>query len=167
MKKLVIIFSISFLSIVIDQLTKIYIHTSFMLGESIEVIPNFFNITFVKNPGAAFGILAESYGMLRVAMLLAVPTIVTVFIFIYIIRTYKRNYGEAVAYSFILGGAISNLVDRFRLGFVVDFLDFHYDRVYTWPAFNIADSSVFIGASLILYFSFFDKKPMKSASSIG
>ncbi len=165
MKKLLIItFGVSFISILIDQLTKIYIHSNFMLGESVEVIPNFFHITFVKNPGAAFGILAASNGFLRTAMLLVLPSLVIIFIFIYIIRNCNRKYDEAVAYSLILGGAISNLADRFRLGFVVDFLDFHYNRLYTWPAFNIADSSIFIGASILILYSLFEIKSTKSIS---
>ncbi|QDK42369.1 signal peptidase II [Bacteriovorax stolpii] len=158
-----ILVCVSFSIVLIDQFSKMYIASAFYLGESITLIPELFNITHVRNPGAAFGIFAESHPTLRSILLLGTPPIAVLLMCIFVFKNKKLTTLEIYAYSLIVGGALGNLVDRFRLGFVVDFLDFHLSRRFTWPAFNFADSFIFIGAFILIGSSF--KKSEESFSA--
>lgn len=148
--------------VAIDQLTKLYIHTSFHLGESIVVIPNFFNLTYVRNFGAAFGFLAESHPSFREAFFLAMPPI-ALLIIITILRGVKESDTKQIlALSCIFGGAIGNYIDRLRFRYVIDFLDFHVNNAYSWPAFNIADSAIVGGVCLLLLMMLLEGKQGKA-----
>lgn len=148
--------------IAIDQLTKIYVHTSFHLGESVPVIPGFFNFTYVRNFGAAFGFLAESHPSFREIFFLLMPPIALVIILM-ILRGVKDNdTKQIVALSCIFGGAIGNYIDRLRFRYVIDFLDFHIKEKYSWPAFNIADSAIVGGVCLLLLMMVLEGKHNKA-----
>lgn len=138
---------ISSVTIVIDQLTKLYIDSTFRLYQSIAVIEDFFHITYIRNPGAAFSILANADASIRVPFFLTLSLVaVTGIVFFY--RTVEDRLVQ-VALSLILGGAVGNMVDRVRLGEVVDFIDVHwYDK--HWPAFNVADSAITIGVGFLI-----------------
>jgi signal peptidase II len=132
-----------------DQFTKAYVRRSLHEYQSVEVIEGFFHITHVKNTGAAFGLLAGPSHPLR-TIFFAVIAGVAIGAILFIYRKIRDDDTlHALAFSFLLGGAAGNLVDRVWMGQVTDFLDFHwYD--YHWPAFNFADSAICGGIGLIL-----------------
>jgi signal peptidase II len=144
--------------IVIDQATKVYIMQTMRLHESIVVIPNLFSITYIRNPGAAFGILSGSSGSFRfiffgITSLFALGLLGTI-----LVRMPKDDWMGQISVVAILGGAIGNLLDRLRYGEVIDFLDVYIDT-YHWPAFNVADSAITVGVIfLILHFAFEKQK---------
>ncbi len=145
--------------ILLDQFTKGIIQSRFALGESINIIDGFFNITYVRNSGAAWGIGASSSGLIRVIFILALPVFACFFL-VYLIWTSRReNILVCTAYSLILAGAIGNLIDRFSLSYVVDFFDFYFGTSH-FPAFNVADSSITVAACFLVLMSFkSSKKP--------
>lgn len=122
----------------------------FEYGESIKIIQNFFNLTYVRNTGAAFGFLASADPTFRVPFFLIIP-IVAMIVLGFLYRDLPKNAKwRTLALGLVSGGAIGNLIDRIRLGYVVDFLDFHYMNKYYFPAFNVADTAICIGVSLLL-----------------
>ncbi|WP_347357648.1 signal peptidase II [Bdellovibrio sp.] len=144
--------------VAMDQLVKVYVHTHFHLGESVIVIPNFFNLTYVRNFGAAFGFLAESHPSFREIFFLSMPPIALVII-LGILRGVKdTDTKQIIALSSIFGGAIGNYIDRVRFRYVIDFLDFHLYNRWSWPAFNIADMAIVGGVGLLLLLMFLENK---------
>jgi len=140
--------------LVLDQASKLYVIANFNLYESINVMP-MFNLTYVRNEGAAFSFLADSGGWQRWFFTAIAITISGVLL--YWLRGLRANEKlMSIAYSLVLSGAIGNLIDRVSYGYVVDFLDVYYDS-YRWPAFNIADAAICIGAALIIYDAFTNK----------
>jgi signal peptidase II len=136
------------LIVLLDQVTKLYVDASMPLHESIPVIPGFFSITHIRNPGAAFGFLAEASPLFR-SVFFVVVTILAISLVLHYI--WKSNDGETLltfGLSLILAGAVGNLIDRVRLGEVIDFLDI-YIGAYHWPAFNVADSAISVGAVIL------------------
>lgn len=159
-KLLIAIFSL----IILDQMTKAYIQQNFSLGETMSVIDGLFNITYVRNPGAAFGFLANAHSNIRKPLFLFLP-VVACFWLVYLIWK-ERNVPNpllSVAYSLILAGAIGNLWDRFTLDYVVDFLDFYMGTSH-FPAFNVADSAITVAAGLLII-DFFKNIPAKKDES--
>jgi signal peptidase II len=166
MKKYLILLALGGFVICLDQLTKIYIHTQFQHGESISVIHNFFNITYVRNPGAAFGFLRDAHETLRTLFFLSVPPIAALIIVFMIRSTPMSDLLTIVSLSLIFGGAIGNYIDRLWHGFVVDFLDFHYKGMWSYPAFNVADIAIVTGICLMLLMEVMralNEKKMKKA----
>ncbi len=153
-KKVMFLISIAGLFIALDQLTKLYIHTHYQLSESLTIIPGFFNITYVKNPGAAFGFLASSNPFFRDAFFLIIPPVALVIIMMILRTVHQNDRIQIVALSCVFGGAIGNYIDRLRLRYVIDFLDFHYRNIYSWPAFNIADVAIVTGICMLFLLSF-------------
>ena len=151
--------------VVIDQATKTYIHTQFGLGETLRVIDGYFNITYVRNTGAAFGMLADAPETFRKIFFLSVPLIAVVVIFFMLKTTPAEDRVQVYALSAIAGGALGNYVDRLKHGFVVDFLDFHFKHHYTWPAFNIADSAIVCGVIALGGLIIRDMKREKAAKA--
>lgn len=145
-------------SVALDQLTKLYVHTHFQLSESITVIPNYFNITYVRNPGAAFGFLAETNPQFRELFFLSIPPIVMLIIFFILRGVSDKDRWQVFALSSIFGGAIGNYIDRIRFRYVIDFLDFHYQGKYSWPAFNIADSAIVLGVTILTILMWTERK---------
>jgi signal peptidase II len=141
-----ILLTISALVLVLDQATKLYIDRSMALHSSIPVIEQFFNITYLRNKGAAFGILANS--SFRLPFFILVSAVAVCVIVVVIKRLREDQKLAAVSLSLIFSGALGNLIDRVRLGEVIDFLDAHwYD--HHWPAFNVADSAICVGVFLL------------------
>ncbi|BAI80655.1 lipoprotein signal peptidase II [Deferribacter desulfuricans SSM1] len=146
--------------ILLDQYTKYIIKTNFELFEVKPIIKGFFNLTYILNPGAAFGFLAkldESYRQIFFVLI----TIIAIFIVIYLFVKENRSLLRKISYSLILGGAFGNFIDRLIIGKVVDFLDF-YVGSYHWPAFNIADSAISVGIFFLLLDIIFDKRREES-----
>ena len=140
--------------IVLDQATKYWITQSMRLHESIPVVPNLFSFTYIRNPGAAFGLLAGSSNAFRtvffgVTSLFALALLGTI-----LMRLPHKDWIGQVSIAGILGGAIGNLIDRLRFGEVIDFLDVYLES-YHWPAFNVADSAISVGVVCrIIHFAF-------------
>ena len=137
--------------VILDQLTKFIVDRSMPLHHSISIIDGIFNLTYVRNTGAAFGIFAGSAEVFRRPFLIVVSILASVFIISMMKRLAETETGLITGLSFILGGAIGNLIDRVCYGEVIDFLDVYW-RNYHWPAFNIADSFITIGVGTMLYF---------------
>ncbi|WP_371195812.1 signal peptidase II [Glaciecola sp. SC05] len=146
---------ISIIAIVLDQSTKQAVMNSMDLYQSIQILP-FFNMTYVHNYGAAFSILYDAGGWQRY-FLSALAIIVSGVIVWWLRQSTKEQVLLPVAFSFILGGALGNVLDRILHGYVIDFLDFYYGS-YHWPAFNVADSAIFIGAGLLIIDMFINKE---------
>jgi signal peptidase II len=139
----------------IDQATKDYVVRTMDLYYSIPVVDNFFNITYLRNKGAAFGIFANSSFRLP---LLILASVVAVAALIAVFRKLRADdYFSAISLTFILSGAIGNLIDRVRLGEVTDFLDVYW-RGYHWPAFNFADSAICLGVVLVVLGNIINEK---------
>jgi signal peptidase II len=130
----------------LDQASKAVIERFFFLHESSEVIPGFFNLTYVRNRGAAFGMFGTLPWAATIFVIIALIAIVIILLYIRQIKA--REVWTPACFALILTGAVGNLIDRFRLGSVVDFLDFYY-RGWHWPAFNVADSCITIGVILL------------------
>ncbi len=136
--------------LVLDQITKAIVHQTVGLYHSIEVIPHFAHITYLRNTGAAFGFLAGDRSPLRVVFFLIVSAI-AIGCISYLLKTVRpQQKGLLVSLSLILGGALGNMVDRIRMGEVIDFIDLHWYHVH-WPAFNVADSAISIGVVLLFF----------------
>lgn len=166
-KKYIWLVLVSGLLVALDQLVKAYIHTHFHLGESVSVIPNFFNLTYVRNFGAAFGFLAESHPSFRELFFLSMPPIALVII-LGILRGVKDDdTKQIIALSSIFGGAIGNYIDRIRFRYVIDFLDFHIYNRWSWPAFNIADMAIVGGVGLLLLLMFLENKKKEKEEGAG
>ncbi len=136
------------LTLILDRWSKGLIQDRFGLSESISVIDGFFNITYVRNTGVAFGIFSSISSPAK-AMLLSVFTgFAAVVVIAYSFRSSVRNRLLQIALGLILGGALGNLYDRLAYGYVVDFLEF-YIGDYHWPSFNVADSAITTGVVLL------------------
>ena len=135
--------------LILDQLTKLLIIRFFPLFAVQEVIPGFFNLVHARNTGAAFSLLAGANTFWRQAMFVSLTIVVLVILLSAYGKLRSDDYWTKTAYALISGGALGNLVDRVRLGEVVDFLDF-YVGSYHWPAFNVADSAISVGACMLL-----------------
>ena len=132
-----------------DQITKSYVHRTLYEFQSVEIIKDFFHITYVRNTGAAFGLLAGPAHPLRTTLFVVISGVAIGVILLIYRKIEDDDTLHALAFSFLLGGAVGNLVDRVWMGQVIDFLDFHwYD--HHWPAFNFADSAICGGIGLIL-----------------
>lgn len=158
--RLLILGAVSFIIIIFDQVTKYFVHTKMFWGQSIAILPPIFSFTYVRNKGAAFGLFQKSPAYFREPFLLIVPIIAFIILLIIIVRSKPYEKIETICFSLISGGALSNLLDRALRGFVVDFIDIHWKEVYHWPPFNIADSSIVIGVSILFILSFTSSKKM-------
>lgn len=141
-----------------DQLTKYAVLRYFASGSAIEVT-SFFNLVLVYNKGAAFSFLADASGWQR-EFFITIALLASVWI-IYLLRRHKEQALFCLALSLVLAGALGNVIDRFLFGAVVDFLDFHAFG-YHWPAFNVADSAISVGAVLLIWDGFRSSKSGKS-----
>lgn len=149
--------------VALDQLTKIIVQSKFYLGESITVIEGFFNLTYVQNPGAAFGFLATSPEIFRETFFFLIPPIAMGIIVFFLKSVKASDKIQILALSCVFGGALGNYIDRLRVRYVIDFLDFHYQHIYSWPAFNIADSAIVCGIIILFLISFRKEESGQSA----
>ena len=137
--------------IIADQLTKFIVDRTMPLYHSIPIIDDLFSLTYIRNTGAAFGILAGSHEAVRLPVLVIFSLAAIAFILVMLKRLPANETGLITALAFILGGAIGNLIDRVAYGEVIDFLDFYWSA-YHWPAFNLADSFITVGVLIIAYY---------------
>jgi signal peptidase II len=160
-RALSLIVSVAAFTILIDQISKQLILKTFRPGEVLPVIPGFFNLTLTFNPGAAFGLWSNlPSGWREVALGLSIA-LALVAVIAFLLHPNCQSTLARVSLSAVLGGAIGNIIDRFTYGSVVDFLDF-YISDYHWPAFNVADSAIFLG---IMFVVFLPHKPATQASA--
>lgn len=145
----------------LDQATKLYIDSHMALHQSIEVVKNFFQITYIRNSGAAFGIMSGVKSPWLTLFFLFISLIVTGMILFYYHKTPEDQRLALISFSLILSGATGNFIDRIFHGEVIDFLYFHWYEHY-WPAFNVADSCITVGVSLLLWDTFFSKALLKT-----
>ena len=151
--------------IIAYQWTKIAVLNHFDYGESITLINDLFSLTYVRNTGAAFGFLASANPNFRVPFFLIVPIIAMVVLgFLYRDLPAQAKW-RAMALGLVSGGAIGNLIDRVRLGYVVDFLDCHWKNVYYFPAFNVADSAICVGVAILLLSTISKKEKSEEENS--
>lgn len=133
--------------IVLDQATKLWIVGKLAYHESFTVVENFFDIIHARNPGAAFSFLSDS--SFRLPFLIGVSIVASVAVIVVYRKLRPDQKLAALALALILGGAVGNLIDRVRLGEVVDFLNVHWYHKYYWPAFNVADSALCVGVGIL------------------
>jgi signal peptidase II len=139
--------------VVLDQATKLFVQAHMALYESIAIIPNYLDITYTLNPGAAFSMLADAPAWIRKAFLLSMAAAMIIVLTVLIVRA-ERLTIYSVAWALVLGGAMGNMIDRAIRGRVIDFMRAHYYDL-NYPIFNVADSAISIGVALIILASFF------------
>lgn len=137
--------------LILDQITKQWVAQTFNYREVVAIFPSF-NLTYAQNPGAAFSFLADQPGWQR-WFFTAIATIASGVFLFWMAKTPKSNKILGIGFSLMLSGALGNLIDRVLFGYVIDFLDFYIGNSH-WPAFNVADSAIFVGAGLMIIDSF-------------
>ena len=142
---------LSLILVIADQLTKMMVLGSLKLYESIE-ITSFLSLTHVHNYGAAFSFLADEDGWQQY-FLVSISAIASIAIILWMSKTSTNQPYKLIALSLILSGAIGNLIDRAVFGFVIDFINLHYQDFY-WPVFNVADTAITLGVILLLLVDF-------------
>lgn len=146
------------LVILLDQVSKIIIASTMPMYHSVSVIPGCFDITYILNPGGAFGFLAGHSSYLRLLVFVVLSSLAAGLVFYFYIKTPLTHRWLSAGFALIFGGAVGNLIDRIRFGRVVDFLDFYVGNMH-WPAFNIADSAITIGMCVFVYHFVLNKMP--------
>lgn len=163
MKKHLALFFLAIGLIVLDQVTKSAILSHFYYGETYKVIPGFFSLAFVKNTGAAFGMGQGGPEWMRQVFFLALPVVFCLWV---VFLMYKSRQGPlylALAYTLIIAGAVGNLIDRFRLGYVVDMFMFYWQKEENhFHVFNVADSCITIAAFLLIFDFYKNQKALKA-----
>src|SRR5580700_6521382 len=151
--------------ILLDQATKLFVQAHMVLYESIPIIPNYLDITYTQNPGAAFSMLADAPPWVRKAFLLTMACAAIIVLLVVIVRAESVSL-TSISCALILGGAMGNLIDRAIRGRVIDFMRAHYYDL-NYPIFNVADSAISIGVMLILLMTVFGRehepKPERSS----
>lgn len=137
--------------LVLDQVSKLYVSSHFSLGESRVLIPRLVDLTYSLNPGGAFGLWRDAPQILT-AVSVVFSSILAVWLY-KLWQTQASSRGLSLGVTLVLAGALGNLVDRFRLGFVIDFID-----LKVWPIFNIADSGITLGVVIILGITFLERR---------
>ena len=153
---------VSAITVLLDQATKLQIVQSMRLHESIPVVPDFFSITYIRNPGAAFGILASSSNGFRLVFFGLTSIFALILLGTILYRLKHDDWGGQLSVAAVFGGAIGNLLDRVRFGEVIDFLDV-YVGAYHWPAFNVADAAFSVGVCFHAIRLAFDKHEAEPA----
>lgn len=144
--------------LLLDQVTKLYIDRTMQLFDSIPVLPNFFHITYVRNRGAAFSFLSDASW--RLPFFIGISLVASIAILVAFHKLRDDQKLAQVSLAMIFSGAIGNLIDRVRLGEVIDFLDAHWYR-HHWPAFNVADSLICVGVFLLAVDMLLEDKRLK------
>ncbi len=139
---------VSLAVLVLDQWAKGIVTRAFEVHQSRTVIAGLFDVTYVRNSGAAFGLFASVDSSVKAILLNSVAVLVFLVVSVYALRSSHKSIRLQVGFALILGGAVGNLLDRVRFGYVVDFLDFSVSG-HHWPAFNVADSAICIGVGLL------------------
>jgi signal peptidase II len=149
--------------VVLDRLTKWLIAQKISMNDSVDVIPGLFRLTHVQNKGAAFGLFSESPSEFKVAMLILFSVAALAVVSALLWKNGNALNTTAIALSLVFGGALGNLWDRVAAGRVIDFMDFYWGS-HHWPAFNIADSAIVVGAFLLLSEIFLAPQEEKAVS---
>ncbi len=157
-------FLLALLVLLLDQATKWLVLDRIALHESIPVIPGFFRLTHVQNRGAAFGLFSDSPSQWKVGLLILFSLIALLVVSRLLWKNSHHFSATGFALALIMGGAVGNLWDRLQAGFVVDYLDFYLGG-YHWPAFNVADSAIVIGA-LVLVAQILFSRPTAGEKSV-
>jgi signal peptidase II len=155
--KYVVLATTAAIVVILDAITKTFISSTMILHQSYVVIEGFLNITYVRNPGAAFGFLADMSPLFRSIFFISITVVVIFMILYYVMKSKDEEILGIYALSLIVSGATGNLIDRVLFGEVVDFIDV-YIGIHHWPAFNVADSAISVGAVLLLVEMFRQKK---------
>lgn len=150
------------LILIADQLTKLYIDRTMKLYHSIPVIDGLFSITYLRNKGAAFSFLSDASWRLPFFILATVIAVIAIITAFFKLKDEQRF--AALSLSLILSGAIGNLIDRVRMGEVIDFLDVYW-RTHHWPAFNVADSAICVGVAMLALDLFLEERRIKKTGS--
>jgi len=156
--KYLILLAATPLILLVDQLTKLYIDRTMKLYQSIPVVDGLFSITYLRNRGAAFSFLADASW--RLPFFLFATVIAVIAILMAFTKLRDEQHFAAVSLTMILAGAVGNLIDRVRMGEVIDFLDVYW-RNHHWPAFNVADSAICVGVALLAFDMFREEKRLK------
>lgn len=167
MKKNLLIFLLGAAAVIaLDQIAKSAITASFFRGESYQVVQGLFNLTYVMNPGAAFGFLAGASETFRYFFFTGITVAALLLIVYYLVKSNPRNLMLVSSLTLIFGGAVGNLIDRLRFGAVVDFLDVYlgFTSLPHWPAFNVADAAITTGAILMIWEMILNRQNRETAS---
>ncbi len=149
--------------LICDQITKLIVQKYMFPSQSFDIIKGYFNITYVLNKGAAFGILSNLSPSVRKPFFITISLLALGLIIYLLFDTDKKEKLLRISYGMILSGALGNLIDRIFLGEVRDFLDFYW-KSYHWPAFNIADSAICVGTGILVIGIFFSEKTAENDS---
>lgn len=147
-----------------DQLTKAWAVAKLKPVVLIEVIPDFFRLVYATNRGVAFSMFADGEFDAR-WVFAGISVVAASFVSIYLLKTPTGKLRLSISLALLLAGIVGNLIDRVRLGEVVDFLGFHWRDQYSWPIFNLADTAICIGAGLLALEMLFEEKPAEAATS--
>lgn len=135
--------------VALDQLTKALITSSLNVGQSVPLIPGFLHFTLVRNTGMAFGLLSGSDIPFKAVVVTLLSVAAMAAVTYYALKSPQAERVTRIGLTFVLGGALGNIIDRVRLGYVVDFIDVFYRDTH-WPAFNVADTCICVGVGLLL-----------------
>jgi signal peptidase II len=149
-RKYILFSLITVFVVVADQITKHLIDGAMRLGERIEIIPNFLDIRYVSNTGAAFGVMARLPDGARLPFLIGVSALAMVLILYLFVKAEGDRIAYQVSLALVFSGAVGNLIDRVWLGAVRDFIDAHIHGLH-WPVFNVADSAITVGIVILAY----------------
>lgn len=164
MKQKINFLAVSLVILIIDQASKYWANVRLKSVDTLEVIPNFFRFTYALNRGVAFSMLADSRFEMK-WVLAGISTLAAAGVVYYLLKAHPEQRLLKTSLSFLLAGITGNLIDRVRLGEVIDFLDFHWYEKYTWPTFNVADSAICVGAVLLALEILKDEKQSRAQVS--
>jgi len=149
----------------LDQVTKVLVQLKLPLGGHVTLIPGLLNLVHIHNKGAAFGLLSGWSAAYAWLFFVATTGVVLVVLGYLLWRLPDDHWPAALGYSLIMTGALGNFIDRVRLGEVVDFIDVYWGR-YHWPAFNVADSLVCVGAAVLAWVIIREEKPADASNPV-
>jgi len=147
--------ALSLVVIILDQITKYVANAQLVYAEPLPVLPSF-NLTLLYNRGAAFSFLSDAGGWQR-WFFVTISFLAAILLTVWLRKLKSEQWALALALSLVIGGAVGNLVDRLWLGYVIDFIQIYYKSFY-WPAFNVADSAITVGAVLLVWDGLFADK---------
>lgn len=150
--------AVSTFIVIFDQVTKFLVQKYLALHEMIPVVPGCLNLTHLLNPGGAFGFFAGSSPGIRKFIFLFISSAVALIVLWFYSRCARTHTFLSIGLAMIFAGAVGNLIDRFRFGHVIDFIDFYIKDMHWW-AFNVADSAITIGMGILIYHIVFNKLP--------
>lgn len=147
----------SLIIVILDQIVKYTVKTKMHLYESISIIKDILNFTYIQNPGISFGLLSGMESEIKRWILVAVIAFAIVLVTIYWFTYRQKSFFYNFASGLILGGALGNFIDRLFIGKVIDFIDIGYKN-FRWPVFNFADTAISIGIAILIFYFLFLKK---------